>query len=274
MCVAGLTYGRAIILGLVQGLTEFLPVSSSGHLVLARQLVGLSVSGLHLEILLHLGTALAVVVLLWPDWLGLALSLLRGRRGGTGLGLALRLLVATVPAGIVGFLLGRLVAERLAQPRAAAGFLLVTALVLFVADRIKPGSTAAADLPLARAFLVGIAQAVAIIPGISRSGTTVAAGIATGLRRDEAARFSLMLSVPVIAGGVAADLLALGPAATSAGGAQLAMGPLLAGLASAFVSGLVAASILLAVVRRARLGWFAVYCAVAGAAALGLLARG
>jgi len=268
--VGTLGYGQAVVLGLLQGLTEFLPVSSSGHLVLAQELLGLSFPGLRLEIVLHAGTALAVVVLLRRDILALVRSFLPGRGGGPDRALAWRLVVGTIPAAIAGLTLAGFVERKMTGPRTAAGFLLVTAAVLLAADRIRARGLRADELSIGSALLIGLAQAVAVIPGISRSGSTVSAGLAAGLDRGEAARFSLLLAVPVIAGGAVADLLGRDFGAPAAAGA-LPPGPLLAGLAAAFASGLAAALILLAAVRKAKLWWFAVYCACAGAAALLLL---
>lgn len=265
-----LGYGQAIILGLVQGLTEFLPVSSSGHLILAQELLGVSLPGLRLEIVLHAATALAVVVLLRRDIVALLLSPFNGRSGRRERALLWRLAVATAPAALAGLTLGRFVERRMAGPRTAAGFLLVTAVVLLAADRVRPRGGHASDLTVRSALFVGMAQAAAIIPGISRSGSTVGAGLAVGLERGEAARLALLLAVPVIAGGAAADLLDWGSTAPAVNGA-LSFGPLLAGLAAAFGSGLAAAAILLTVVRHSKLTWFAGYCALAGLVSLLLL---
>lgn len=265
-----LGYGQAVILGLIQGLTEFLPVSSSGHLVLAQELLGLSLPGLRLEIVLHVGTALAVVVLLRREIAALARSPFAGPEARRQRALLWRLVIATAPAAVLGLALGRVVEERMAGPRTAAAFLLVTALILLVAERARPGCGKASELSVSSAVAVGFAQAAAVVPGISRSGSTVGAGLALGLERAEAVRLSLLLAVPVIAGTALADLLDWGAGAHPAAG-SLAVGPLIAGLAAAFVSGIAAALMLLAAVRRSKLKWFAAYCVFAGLGSLLLL---
>jgi undecaprenyl-diphosphatase len=276
-----LSVANAVILGVLQGLTEFLPVSSSGHLLLARELLDISLPGLSFEVMLHVGTALAVVVVLRREIASILRSLLRWERARPGFDLAWRIVLASVPAVLAAGLLGSFIQTRLAVPRVAAAMLLVTAAMLMFGTRgIRSPRTAAArrgrrqpapstrsrypvrsDVPApASALWIGIAQAVAIVPGISRSGSTVVAGLRCGLSRDAAARFSLLLSLPVIFGGAVLDGVGL----LREGTMLLAWAPALAGVAAAFVSGLASASLLLAVVRRAKLGWFGLYCAVAG----------
>lgn len=269
--MGGLTYARAVILGAIQGLTEFLPVSSSGHLVLAKALLGLEFPGLHLEIMLHIGTALAVCLVFRRDLALLARAVLGVRRFDEHWGLAWRLAVATIPAAAVGLLLSEEIQVRLARPHVAAALLLVTAAVLLISRSLGEGDTQAAAMSWGAAILVGSAQALAILPGLSRSGVTVVAALLVGLRRDEAARFSLLLSLPVIAGGALADLagLSLGGAAASG----LPAGPLLVGVSVSLLFGVFAVRLLLRAVQRGRLGYFAVYCAALGALSLALLAR-
>jgi len=282
-----LSVTKAVILGVLQGLTEFLPVSSSGHLLLARELLGISLPGLSFEVMLHVGTALAVVVVLRRDIAGILRSLLRWDRARPGFDLAWRIVLASVPAVLAAGLLGSFIETRLAVPRVAAAMLLVTAAILmFGTLGVRSPRTAAArrgrvssaantrsryplrsDVPApATALWIGIAQALAIIPGISRSGATVVAGLRCGLSRDAAARFSLLLSLPVIFGGAALDGVGL----LREGSMSLAWAPAAAGVAAAFVAGLLAANLLLAVVRRAKLGWFGLYCAAVGIVGLWL----
>lgn len=265
----GLTYARAVLLGGIQGLTEFLPVSSSGHLVLARALLGLELPGLHLETVLHIGTALAVCLVFRRDLLMLGRALCSLRRDDEYWGLAWRLIVATVPAVAAGVLLAGQIEARLARPQVAAAMLLVTAAVLLASRALADGGGRAATMSWTAALVIGLGQALAIVPGLSRSGVTVIAALLVGLRRDEAARFSLLLSLPVIAGGALADLAGL--RGSPAGG--LAAGPLLAGVAVALVSGVFAVRLLLRAVQRGRLGLFALYCGIIGTLSLVLLAR-
>ena len=271
-----LTYGRALLLGVLQGLTEFLPVSSSGHLVVARSLLGLDLPGLTFEVLLHLGTALAVVSVLWADVKRLIGAVFGWRRRDPYFRLAWLLVAAGLPAALIGFVLGDLVELYLAQPGSVGAMLLVTAALLFWGQRLARraaaagGNGEASALGLWQAIVVGLAQALAILPGISRSGATVVAGLEAGLGRAAAARFALLLSLPVIFGGAIYDLLSL--AGTDGAVKALPLGPLAAGVLAAFLCGLVAVRVLLAAVRRAYLGWFGFYCAAVGLLVL-LLAR-
>lgn len=214
---------EALILGIVQGLTEFLPVSSSGHLVIAPYLLGLEQPTLALGVLLHLATLLAVVTFFRADLWFLARGVLGvgdvdedGRRFARRTVLLLAL--GSVPAALAGLALEDLVGEAFEDPRVAAVALLVTAGVLVFAERVRRdraaaafGEAAAADPALdtgrsqaevttVDAVAIGVAQAFAIIPGISRAGATIATGMVRGLSRTGAARFSFLLSIPIIAG--------------------------------------------------------------------------
>jgi len=283
-----LSYGQAILLGAIQGLTEFLPVSSSGHLVLGQALLGLDMPGLTLEIMLHVGTALAVALVFRADILRMLSAVAGWRRNDPDFRLFWLLVLGSVPAALVAVFLGELVEQRLASPRIAASLLLVTAVLLLFGppraalpersrrdrrQRQRQGRASAREAWLtapgaaARGLWVGVAQAVAILPGISRSGSSLVAGMRAGIPRQEAARFSLLLSLPVIFGGAAGDIYKL-VRAGDAGLSALPWGPLLAGVGVAFVAGLFAIRGLLLAVQRARLSWFGVYCAVAGVVAL------
>ena len=227
------TWLEAVLLGLVQGLTEFLPVSSSGHLTIAPYLFGLEPPTLAFGVLLHLATLLAVVGYFRTDLLFLA----RGLVGARGLSpadhrLARRtvvlLAVGSVPAAAAGLVLEDLIGDLFENALVAAGFLLVTAGLLWFAERLRRtragevhGAAAAAADPsldvgrdeqtisVADATLIGVAQAFAIFPGISRAGATMATGMVRGLTRTAAARFSFLLSIPVIAGAGALELTEL-----------------------------------------------------------------
>jgi undecaprenyl-diphosphatase len=268
--VGELTYARAVLLGAIQGLTEFLPVSSSGHLVLAQALLGIELPGLHLEIMLHVGTALAVALVFRHDLLMLGRALFGFRRTDPYWGLGMRLIVATIPAALAGLLLSERAEGQLARPQLAAGMLIVTAVVLFYSKTVPQGARSASTMTWAAALLVGSAQAVAILPGLSRSGMTVVAALLIGLRRDDAARFSLLLSLPVIAGGALADLAGL-RGSLAAGG--LAGGPMLAGVLVSLAFGVFAVQLLVRAVQHGRLGVFAAYCLALGGLSLALLSR-
>ena len=268
-CWVELTYGRAIFLGILQGLTEFLPVSSSGHLVLAQALLGLQLPGLTLEIMLHAGTALAIAVFFRADLARLLGGAMRREQASSRfLGL---LVLASLPAAVIGVVAGEAVGAAMDSARLAAGMLLVTAGLLVLGPRMASGTPKAVSMRPSQALWIGLAQAFAILPGISRSGSTIVVGLLCGLERRQAARFSLLLALPVMLGGAAVDLfkLARQPVPELAAGA-LQVGPLLAGVLTAFALGLVAIRLLLLAVQRAKLAWFGLYCAVVAAVALAL----
>ncbi len=258
---------QAVILGLVQGLTEFLPVSSSAHLVLVPWALGWGEPGLLFDTVLHWGTLVAVVVYFWDDLWSLVRawvdSIARRKVDTPQAWLAWLILIGTIPAAVIGFLLSDFFESLFSAPLAVAAFLIGTGLILAAAetsyDRIRKVDT----LRLGDALIVGLAQAAAIAPGLSRSGLTITAGIFRGLGREAAARFSFLLSVPIILG---AGLSQIAHAVASPG--ATAWFPLVLGFASAAISGYLAIHFLLGFVRRRRFWPFAVYCWVVGLAAL------
>jgi undecaprenyl-diphosphatase len=207
---------EAILLGILQGLTEFLPISSSGHLVLGEHALGFSRGGSDIlfEVLLHLGTLLAVLVayrhdvgelltVLWPSAARRLAPEERARR----FRLMGAILVASVPAGVVGLTLKDPISELFGEPRLVAFLLLGTALILFIGDRLRQGDRLAEQSGPGRALAIGLAQALAILPGISRSGSTIVAGLAVGLRPVEAARFSFLIMLPAVSGAALLEFL-------------------------------------------------------------------
>jgi len=253
-----MTVLQGALLGLLQGLTEFLPVSSSGHLVLAQSLVpGFRQPGVFFDVLLHVATLGAVVAYFWRDVAGMAVSLLPGGDAGRRR-LVGWILAATVPTGAIGLALKDPLEALFHAPRAAAAMLLVTGTVLWVSEVLDRGRDPGDRIGVWRALAVGTVQGMAIVPGISRSGSTIAAGTLLGIRIEDAARFSFLISIPAIVG---AAVLELRHAATPG----LAWGPYAAGAAAAFLSGLAAIHWLLGVIRRGRFRWFAVYCWILGA---------
>jgi undecaprenyl-diphosphatase len=197
-----------LILSLIQGLTEFLPVSSSGHLLLGRYLFGIpDTEGLALDAFLHLGTLLALLIYFWHVWWGIVRSAVRAdTEGRDKRQLLAKIALATLPGAVIGYLWRDELSHILRSPTAIAWSLLVTALLLWIADRFPSQQT---DLKRARfndAFFIGVAQAVALIPAVSRSGITIAAGRWRGLSRSQAATFSFLIAAPIIAG---AGLLSL-----------------------------------------------------------------
>ena len=256
-----MTILEAILLGLVQGLSEFLPVSSSGHLVLAQALFGIQPGDLVFEVIVHFGTLLAVFTVLGGRIRALASGCIR--REAASLRMLMLLLVGTVPAGAAGFFFEDYVAFAFGSPVTASGCLVATGIVLW-STRFVTGRRE--EIGCVDALLIGLAQAFAILPGISRSGLTISAGLWRGVEGREAASFSFLLSIPVILGATAlktGDLIAHPPDWNI-------VGYLVAGLVAAFVSGVVAIRWLFAMLRGGRLDRFSYYCWAIGSAALAI----
>ena len=262
---------KSLILGLVQGLTEFLPISSSGHLVLAEEVLKVTKQGVTFEVFLHFGTLLAVLIAFKEDIKRMLLAVI-GVMGSKSLKLAYNniyfklfvlILWGSIPAALVGFLFKDLLESAFEEPILVSVMLLVTGMLLFLTRFVKSSSH---GLGIKVSFLIGIAQAFAIIPGISRSGATISTGLFWGIPREEAARFSFLLAIPAILGATllkTKELIASPPQLSEA--LQLSLGTV-----TAFVSGYIAIKILLDVVRRGKLHRFSYYCFALGI--LGLIA--
>lgn len=251
---------RAIVLGVVQGAAEFLPISSSAHLILIPALFRWPDQGLAFDVALHAGTLLALVMYFWRDWARVAVALggdLRHRRWGRELRspdsrLALSIVIGTLPAATLGVAFDRWVEEHVREAWLVASTLALFGAVMVVVDRRARGHRGAEELTAFEALLIGCGQALALVPGVSRSGATIVAALLVGLRREEAARFSFLLGIPVIAGAVLLKAREL-PAAE----AGLA-GPLI-GMAAAAVVGTLAIAWLLRFLRTRSLAPFAYY---------------
>jgi undecaprenyl-diphosphatase len=258
------TWWQAVWLGVVQGATEFLPVSSSGHLVIVPYLLGWPDPGLTLDAILHLGTLMAVLGYFWKDLWRLAQGAWRGVRGQAAddpdARLAWAIVVGTVPAAVIGFLLEDVVERLFEAPRAAAAFLLVTAALLVLSEVVGRRERPLAAMSWTHALGIGLAQTLAIAPGISRSGSTIAAGLLLGYRREDATRFSFLLSVPIVLGSGMYQLLKL----MSQGMGRVTALAVVGGFVAAALTGYLAIVALLALVRRRGLWPFAVYCAALG----------
>ncbi len=259
----------AAILGLVQGLTEFLPVSSTAHLILVQKLLGLDAErfGLTFDVALHLGTLFAVFLYFSRTWLGLARDLGSGRWR-----VPLLLVVGTMPGAVAGVLLEGVVSRELRNPLLIAAMFLVGSVIFIFAERGGARRRAIDGLSVADAAIIGVAQAIALIPGLSRSGMTISAGLGRGLQRSEATAFSFLLSTPIIAGAGAKTLLDLRK------GTVLFDEPgiVAVGFLVSFVAGLAAVSFLVRFLRGHTLVWFvpyrlAVAVAIIVAVALGAL---
>ena len=263
---------QAIILGIVQGLTEFLPVSSSAHLVFMTDILGLP-QNVAFDTLLHIGTLVAVVGYFWRDviqvissFISSLLDIFRGKFK-EGLEetpfkkLSWLLIVGTIPAGLMGILLEKQF-EALFNSAIYVGlFLIITGLLLWGAERVKPGEKDVKDISFKNALVIGIAQGIAIAPGISRSGATIAAGLFSGLNRELAARFSFLLSIPAILGAALVQVKDI----TSFDASAVV---LLAGFLSAVVFGYLAIKLLLKIIKESTLMIFAYYCWIVGIIAI------
>ncbi len=255
---------QALILGVVQGSTEFLPVSSSGHLELVPWLAGWEPAGLAFDAGVHWGTALAGLVYFRRDWLGLLRAALRSLQRRVPMEpqarLAWVIVLGTLPAALIGYLFEDFFEDLFSEPVPAAGFLLVTAVLLVVSERLSRRERDLDTLTWRDVLLIGLAQALAIFPGISRSGATIAAGLVLGLRREQAARCSFLLATPIILGAGLLKIADLAQTGSLAG--ELAV--LVGGFVSAAAVGLGCIHLLLKYLRTRRLFLFSAYCAIAG----------
>ncbi len=258
-----MTQLTAFLLGIVQGLTEFLPVSSSGHLVVIQSFFpGFHGEELAFDVVLHLGTLMAVVIYFRNDLLALTGALKPGAEGGRERMLLLWIILATIPTGLIGFLGKDIFRQLFSIPRLVGVTLLITALLLWLAERIPTGKRTQHESGWWRSLLIGLAQGLAILPGISRSGATIATAMFTGLDRIEAARFSFLISIPAIMGATLLDL----PAITRLSGQATV--PLIIGFITSLLTGYAALGLLMFVVRRGRLVYFSIYCVIVGVTVL------
>jgi len=187
---------HALVLGLVQGLTEFLPISSSAHLILIPRYLGWEDPGLAFDVALHLGTLAGVLIYFWKDLCHLATHLGDQKERNT----VLFLIVATIPGGLAGFLLEHKAETVFRSPLLIAGVLIGMGTLLGLADWFSKGNKTIADLTIGAALILGLAQGFALIPGVSRSGITITMALVLGLNRSESAKFSFLMSIPIIAG--------------------------------------------------------------------------
>ena len=273
------TLFQALIMGIVQGLSEFLPISSSGHLIVVPFLFGWQdpfITSLAFSVMLHAGTLLALLVYFRADWLrlvpaGLATIRDRSFRADPDRRLAWLLVAATIPAAVAGYLLSDLAETTFRGIGLVAVTLVVGAGILWLADRrgVRTKSVEDVTFPLAIGF--GAAQALALVPGISRSGISISAARFAGLDREAAARFSFLMSMPITAGAVIFEVRKL---AVGGAGVTASLGPLVVGMIAAFVSGTVAIGFLLRYVRTRSLNVFVTYrLAVAAVIVVAWLAR-
>lgn len=261
---------QAIIIGIVQGLTEFLPISSSAHLIFFQELLGLEQANLAFDVLLHLGTLFAVVGYFYRDIISMIKAFFSSIadvfKGTFKIGikeddykkLVWYVIIATIPVGIVGIAFDSEIEAIFNSLAIPAFFLLITGLLLYISQRMSSGKINIENLGLKETIMIGIGQACAIIPGLSRSGTTIATGLFMNLDKEFAARFSFLLSIPAILGATIVQIKDIGA------GFDTYMIPYIAGFLAALVSGYLAISLLLKLIKERSLDGFAYYCWIVG----------
>ncbi len=245
---------QALVMGITQGLTEFLPVSSSGHLIVVPYLLKFHdpfIDSLAFTVMLHLGTLVALLAYFWADWVrlvpaGLAAIRDRSLRDDPDRRLAWLLVVATIPASIVGVLLNDPIENAFREPALVAVTLVVGAAILWLADRLGARDKGVDGVTFPIAFGIGVAQAVALVPGISRSGISISAARFAGLDREAAARFSFLMATPIVAGAGAFETLKL---VRGQAGVSVETGPLIVGLVAAVIAGFAAIALTLRFLR-------------------------
>lgn len=251
---------EAIILGIVQGLTEFLPVSSSGHLQLAKALLGVDIEeNLLFDCTLHAATVLSTIVILWPEIKRLIMGLF-SRTFNDEQAYIIKLIISMIPVAIVGFTLKDYLNAMLSSPyilTIVGAMLLLTAVLLTFAYYARPRNKT--TISYRDAAIIGVAQAVAAMPGLSRSGSTIATGIILGNEKSLVAQFSFLMVLAPILGEMLLNIVKGEVVFSSIG-----LVPLMAGFVASFVVGCLACKFMLGIVRRGKLVWFAVYCAIVG----------
>lgn len=269
-----MTISSAILLGIVQGVAEFLPISSSGHLAILQNLFALSAGEDHLffDVLLHLGTLISICVCYWGDIVAMVREVfivLRGGRRADGtpvqgnLGAArlfMMIVVGTLPLFLVLPINDKVEELYYITPFIGVA-LLLTGCMLFVSDKMTPGKRTEKNMRFRDALVIGLCQCVATLPGLSRSGTTITAGIATGLDRNFAMKYSFLLSLPAVLG---ANLLSFIKAIGSESIEASRIPAYLIGMLAAMLSGIAAISLMKLIAKKSKFGWFAYYCWGAG----------
>lgn len=257
---------EAILMGLIQGLTEYLPVSSSGHLTIAAALFGVDgEQNLTFTVAVHVATVLSTLVILWKEvaWILKGLFKWDGSMNAEQR-YALAIVVSMIPVGIVGVFFKDYVEDIFGAGLKVVGCcLLVTAALLVFSYYAKPRQKE--NISLADAFVIGLAQAAAVLPGLSRSGSTIATGLLLGDKKEKLAQFSFLMVIPPILGEALLDIMKAMKDGTEAATAGIGIVPLVAGFLTAFVSGCLACKWMIGIVRRGKLVYFGIYCAVVGA---------
>lgn len=254
---------EALVLGIIQGLTEFLPVSSSGHLELAKFILGdtsLPEDSMLMTVVLHAATALSTIVVFRKDILEIIIGLFQFK-WNEQTKFSLKIIISMIPAGIVGVFFNEEIEALFGGRLLLVGSMLVlTAVLLLLADRAKTTGKGVGNW---HAIIIGISQAIAIMPGISRSGATISTSVLLGVDRSKAARFSFLMVVPLILGAMAKDLMS-----GEINYETTQVLPLIVGFIAAFITGIAACTWMIALVKKAKLSWFALYCFIVGIIAI------
>lgn len=265
---------QAIIVGIVQGLTEFLPVSSSAHLIFTKELLGINQPGIAFDVLLHLGTLIAVVGYFFKDIVEMTkaffsslLDIFRGKfrenfKNDSYKKLAWMVIIGTIPAGIIGLLFDNEIEAIFQSITIPAFFLLITGILIYVSQRLNVKNRDIKSSGIKDSIIIGIGQSLAIIPGLSRSGTTISSGLLIGLDKEFAAKFSFILAVPAIIGANITQISAI------TAGLDFNLLSYLLGFLAAIISGYLSINILLKLIREKSLDIFAFYCWIVGATIL------
>lgn len=257
---------QALVLGIVQGLTEFLPVSSSGHLALISNMFGVDgESNLTFTIVVHVATVLSTLVVLWKEIEWLVKGVLKFKMNDE-MRYFLNIVISMIPVGIVGLFFKDYVEEIFGSGVLIVGImLLVTAALLTFSYYVKP--RVRREITMRDAFIIGLAQAVAVMPGLSRSGSTIATGLIIGNKKEKLAQFSFLMVIPPVLGEMLLDGKKIIEGAASSQG-DVSIMTLTVGFVAAFISGALACKWMVNVVRKGKLVYFAIYCAIVGLAAI------
>lgn len=247
---------EALIFGLVQGLTEFLPVSSDGHLEIVKYFLGGIEESFLFSVAVHGATVLSIIAVFWREIAGLTRGVLKFTWNEETI-YSSKLVVSMIPVAVVGFTMKDWVESLFVADMTITGsMLIVTALFLGASHFMRKGNK---EITFAGAFIMGIAQALAVLPGLSRSGSTISTGLMLGNRKEELTRFSFLMVIVPIVGASFVELITTEP-----GAVDLIIFPLVIAFVTAFVSGYVACRWMISIVRKGKLGWFALYCLIVG----------
>lgn len=258
---------EALILGLIQGLTEYLPVSSSGHLTIGQEVLGVSGSdNLIFDVVVHVATVLSTLVILWKEIVWIFKGLFKFRWNDETR-YTVNILVSMIPVGIVGVFFKDYVEEIFGSGLfIVAYFLMVTALLLTFSYYAKPRQKE--KISLRDAFIIGIAQAAAVMPGLSRSGSTIATGLILGNKKEKLAQFSFLMVIPPILGEALLDVMKAMKHGAEAVTGGMSISALTVGFIAAFISGCFACKWMISIVKKGKLIYFAIYCAIISVVAL------